>query len=92
MATTVADLVAIGPAARVFVDTNVLVYSTSTSSPFFLAARDALQELDIAKAERWSSQQILREYLSTMTRLRAPLPAIVKHHQLSLHVSDRARQ
>jgi predicted nucleic acid-binding protein len=76
MATTVADLVAAGSAAKVFVDTNVFVYSTVPSSPFHIEALDALQSLGAAGVERWASQQILREYLATMTRLKAPFPAI----------------
>lgn len=79
MATTVADLVALGPAAAVIVDTNMLVYSTLTAGPFNLEARDALDALAGAGVERWASRQILREYLAAMTRLKAPLPAVLNN-------------
>ena len=76
MATTVADLVAAGSAAKVVVDTDLLVYSTVPSGPFHVEARDTLNALVAASVERWASQQILREYLATMTRLKAPITAI----------------
>ena len=80
MATTVDDLVAGGTRSRVFVDTNVLVYSTVKSGPFHLEAKAAVDALSRGGAEQWLSFQILREYLSAMTRLPAvPLPGILKN-------------
>lgn len=52
----------------VFIDTNVLVYANLAMSPFHLQATERLQALDEQKVELWVSRQILREYLSAMTR------------------------
>jgi predicted nucleic acid-binding protein len=60
MATTVAE--------PVFVDTNVLVYSTAALSPFHSVAVAKLQELVTAGHALWVSRQILREYLSALSR------------------------
>jgi predicted nucleic acid-binding protein len=50
-----------------FVDTNILVYSTAAAAPFHVRARAALGTL-AAEAPLSLSRQILREYLSVMTR------------------------
>jgi len=52
----------------VFIDTNVLVYANLALSPFH---QDAIQRLTTFAAggvALWVSRQILREYLSAMTR------------------------
>lgn len=74
MATTVVD--------RVFVDTNILVYSALRKSPLHAVVLQKLTTLRNAGAELWVSRQILREYLATMTRsqvysLPFPLAALV---------------
>lgn len=53
---------------RVFVDTNVLIFAHLSRSPFHQAAVTRLQELDSGGTELWISRQILREYLSGMTK------------------------
>jgi predicted nucleic acid-binding protein len=61
----------------IFIDTNVLVDSTVVTSPFHTAARNALQNRYHAGIEMWISRQVLREYLSTLTRPQVytnPLP------------------
>lgn len=58
----------IGVGKKIFLDTNVLVFSTATRAPFHYAARQAIQELHDAGAELWVSRQVLREYLATLSR------------------------
>jgi predicted nucleic acid-binding protein len=53
---------------RVFIDTNILVYARAAQSPFHNAALQVIQSLDDSGVEIWISRQILREYLSTLTR------------------------
>ena len=50
------------------VDTNVLVYSAVTESPYHQAARQRLSELRDAGALLSVSSQVLREYVSVVTR------------------------
>ncbi|MGP0066379.1 MAG: type II toxin-antitoxin system VapC family toxin [Isosphaeraceae bacterium] len=63
MATTAAN--------PVFVDTNILVYAAIPSSPFYGPAFGKLDAFRQAGVELWISRQILREYLSSLSR---PLP------------------
>src|SRR5205807_948416 len=60
MATTVVD--------RWFIDTNILIYAILQAHPLNAAATARLLALRSAGAELWISRQILREYLSAMTR------------------------
>ena len=55
-------------ANRVFVDTNVLVYSAVPTAPLHAAAVQRLAALRNAGDELWISRQILREYAATQTR------------------------
>lgn len=55
-------------AESVFVDTNVLVYATIAESPFYKAARLRLRRLRDDGATLFVSNQVLREYLVTLTR------------------------
>ncbi|MBI2301727.1 MAG: type II toxin-antitoxin system VapC family toxin [Armatimonadetes bacterium] len=62
---------------RVMVDTNVLVHSVVSASPFQQRAREALQRLRDDECELWVSRQVLREYLSVLSRPQTysqPLP------------------
>ena len=62
----------------VFVDTNVLVYSSLQLSPLHAVAIQSLDSLRQAGIELWISRQILREYMATLTRPQAttlPSPA-----------------
>lgn len=68
MATTAAD--------PVFVDTNVLVYSTRPLSAHHAAAARALARLGAAGAALWISPQVLREYLAAVTRPQATAPGL----------------
>jgi predicted nucleic acid-binding protein len=72
MATKAAD--------RVFVDTNVLVYSEIPSAPLHAVAVQRLALLRNAGDELWISRQVLREYAAARTRPQAfskPVPAAV---------------
>src|SRR5262245_56687692 len=72
MATTVVD--------PIFVDTNVLVYSTVVTAPLYADAFRCLESLRLAGTPLWISRQILREYLATLSRPQSftgPLTAAV---------------
>ncbi len=60
MATTAAD--------QVFVDTNIVVFSSVPAAPLHAEAVQKMQALRLAGAELWFSRQILREFLVTVTR------------------------
>jgi predicted nucleic acid-binding protein len=51
-----------------FIDTNILVYGVLTSSPLHAQAVQALEDRERAGVELWISRQILREYVSALTR------------------------
>jgi predicted nucleic acid-binding protein len=68
MATTAAD--------PVFVDTNVLVYSTRPLAAHHSVAAAALARLGAAGATPWISPQVLREYLAAVTRPQATAPGL----------------
>jgi predicted nucleic acid-binding protein len=60
----------------VFVDTNILIYARAAGSPFHALASTKLRNLAAAGHPLWTSRQVLREYLATMSRpgtLTAPL-------------------
>jgi predicted nucleic acid-binding protein len=69
MATTVAE-----PA--VFVDTNVLVYASRSTSAFHGRASARLEAPRASGAVLWISRQILREYLATVTRPQGTAPPL----------------
>jgi predicted nucleic acid-binding protein len=58
----------IGDADPTFVDTNILVFATTTEAPLHRQALSALQSLTLAGAEFWLSRQVMREYIATLTR------------------------
>ena len=60
MGTTAAD--------PVFVDTNILIYTTMLNSPFHARASLALNEFEKESVQLWVSRQVLREYLAALTR------------------------
>jgi predicted nucleic acid-binding protein len=55
-------------AKRIFLDTNVLIYSTNIRSPLVNTAKAAIQKAREQGIELVVSQQILREYLAVTTR------------------------
>jgi predicted nucleic acid-binding protein len=58
----------IGVGEKIFLDTNILVFSAATRAPLYQAARRAIQDQHAAGAEIWISRQVLREYLATLSR------------------------
>lgn len=58
-------------ANRVFLDTSLLMYAVIPESPRYFHARGILQRLEQSDAEAWISQQVLREFLAGMSRLRS---------------------
>lgn len=52
----------------VFLDTNILVYANLALSPFHHQAQQQLQLLEEQGYQLWISRQVLKEYLSAMTR------------------------
>jgi predicted nucleic acid-binding protein len=52
----------------IFLDTNILVYANVEESPFHQVALQTIEKLYQAGVELWISRQVLREYLSTLTR------------------------
>jgi predicted nucleic acid-binding protein len=88
MATTAVD--------RMFVDTNVLVYSTVASAPPHALALQRLVALRQAGVELWISRPVLREYIATLTRPQTysrPVPAAVvaadvAYFQTVLHIAE----
>ncbi len=57
-----------GDAKKIFLDTNVLVFSKAVRAPLHEIARQAIEEQYAAGAEVWVSRQVLREYLATLSR------------------------
>ncbi|MEQ8467959.1 type II toxin-antitoxin system VapC family toxin [Coleofasciculus sp. E1-EBD-02] len=55
----------------VFLDTNVLVYANVEESLFHQSALEAIQTRYEAGIDLWISRQVLREYLTTLTRPQA---------------------
>jgi predicted nucleic acid-binding protein len=53
----------------VFIDTNILVYADRPHSAFHTIARNALIAFEAAGDEQWISLQVIREYLSVVTRV-----------------------
>lgn len=68
MATTAAE--------PVFIDTNVLVYSTRPLSAHHRAAEHALARLAAAGSTLWISPQVVREYLAAVTRSQVTAPGL----------------
>jgi predicted nucleic acid-binding protein len=73
-----------GPRAdsAVFVDTNVLVYSSFSASPLHALARTNLSELEARGTVLWASRQVLREFIAVTTRSGAVFPHIVDRRKL----------
>ena len=59
---------ATGGGEPVFIDTNILIYAHLVRSPLHRMAQESLTALDRQSMDLWISHQVLREYLSAMTR------------------------
>jgi predicted nucleic acid-binding protein len=55
-------------ADRIFIDTNVLIYANVEESPFHIEALKTIKRLHRNGSEMWLSRQVLREYLSVLSR------------------------
>ena len=66
-------------AEPVFVDTNVLIYSTRAHSTHHAPACSLLAEREAAAGGMWISSQILREFLSAVTRPHPNAAAVPVH-------------
>ena len=53
---------------KVFIDTNILIYASLKESPFHQASKECLEKLQNQEVVLVISRQVLREYLSAMTR------------------------
>lgn len=62
------------PGSIVFVDTNILIYSSFPGTPFYGAARARLSGLESNGMLFWTSRQVLREFLASTTRHGAVVP------------------
>lgn len=54
--------------AKLFVDTNILVYASIAESPLHHAARQALAAAQSRYDTLWISSQVIREFLVVLTR------------------------
>ena len=63
-----------GAADPVFLDTNILVYSSVDTAPLHHATRAAISAYESAQVPLWISRQVLREYLATLARPRVGIP------------------
>ena len=52
----------------IFIDSNVLIHASVSKSPLFSAAQKAIADQQEAGVELWISRQVLREYLSHLSR------------------------
>jgi len=53
---------------HIFLDTNILVRSTVLEAPFHKESLEAIRILTKKQVRLWISQQVLREYMSVVTR------------------------
>ena len=80
-------------AEPVFIDTNILVYASVDSSPFYAAAHSALAQLATEQAPIWISRQVLREYLATIIRPQFGIPIAViadaiRYFEVQYHIAE----
>lgn len=81
----------------VFVDTNVFVYAATPTAPWHADAAATLTRFRVTGVVVWTSRQVLREYLATMTRpqpwLAQPVPladavANVRSTEASVRIAE----
>jgi predicted nucleic acid-binding protein len=61
-------------AEPIFLDTNILVYASVDTSPFYDRARVAITDYETNGTPLWISRQVLREYLATLARPHVGIP------------------
>lgn len=62
----------------IFVDTNVLVYAETKTSPFYQSAKQKLNHYLNLHDNLWISRQVIREYMAKLSRSQNfsnPVPA-----------------
>ena len=64
----------IAAAEPIFLDTNILVYASVDTSPFYDRARAAITDYETNGTPLWISRQVLREYLATLARPHIGIP------------------
>ncbi|MEP0815203.1 MAG: PIN domain-containing protein [bacterium] len=57
-----------GAEEPVFVDSNILIYASISTSQLHLSCKRTINELVANGCELWVSRQVIREFLSVMTR------------------------
>jgi predicted nucleic acid-binding protein len=76
-----------------FLDTNILVYASVDTSPFYTLARAAIAAFEATQTPLWISRQVLREYLATLARPRVGIPiteltAAVRQFELRFQLAE----
>jgi predicted nucleic acid-binding protein len=61
----------------IFLDTNILVYASVDTSPFYSQVRAVITAHELAGTPLWISRQIIREYLATLARPHVGIPMTV---------------
>lgn len=77
----------------IFIDTNILVYASVDSSPFYERARAAIAHYEANGTPLWISRQVLREYLATLVRPRVGIPIeeltdTVREFETRFHIAE----
>lgn len=54
---------------KVFIDSNILIYTSNQLSPFHEKAKSKLEELEMQQDQVWISRQIIREYFVVVSRI-----------------------
>lgn len=70
-------------ADKLFIDTNILLYANLVSSPFNSVARQRLQAYHDSPTELWINRQVIREYLTNISKLGPSLPKVVTADHLT---------
>lgn len=80
-------------AEPIFLDTNILVYASVDSSPFYGLARTVITTYATNQIPLWISRQVIREYLATLARPRVGIPmaeltAAVRQFEVRFQVAE----
>ena len=80
-------------AEPIFLDTNILVYASVDTSPFYDRARAAITDYETNGTPLWISRQVLREYLATLARAHVGIPiteltATVRQFEVRFQIAE----
>jgi predicted nucleic acid-binding protein len=83
----------IADAEPLFLDTNILVYASVDTSPFYDLARAAIADYEANGTSLWISRQVLREYLATLIRPRIGIPiaeltATIRQYEVRFQMAE----